>query len=207
MKRFRQPNRVESLDLNGTNAAPRSSMIFCNLATHLKAPPPPRLALPRAPPRLALPRAPPRARTWQPRRRRIAPLLGAAARIHATRSYGRHRAWQRSSRVAVLFLLAVASLRLLGAALAICAWLAAAATYTRRSHGRNRVQQRSSRVDVLFLLAVASFHRVRHRSSRVAVASRRVLGAATVIYFFAVSCFFRVFYLQYQNSKRTDSWF
>jgi hypothetical protein len=45
------------------------------------------------------------------------------------------------------------------------------------------VRQRSSRVAVLFLLAVASLHRVRHRSSRVAVASRRLLGAAAAIYF------------------------
>jgi hypothetical protein len=39
------------------------------------------------------------------------------------------------------------------------------------------VRRRSSRVDVLFLLAVASLHRVRHCSSRVAVASLRLLGA------------------------------
>jgi hypothetical protein len=68
------------------------------------------------------------------------------------------------------------------------------------------VRQRSSRVDVLFLLAIASIHRVRYRSSRVAVASRRLLGAAAeATYFSAISCFCRVFYLLYQNSKRADS--
>jgi hypothetical protein len=40
-----------------------------------------------------------------------------------------------------------------------------------RSHGRRRVRQRSSRVDVLFLFAVAFLYRVRHRSSRIVVAS------------------------------------
>jgi hypothetical protein len=43
------------------------------------------------------------------------------------RAYGRHRVRQRSNRAAVLFLLAVASFKLLGAADAISAW---------RSHGR-----------------------------------------------------------------------
>jgi hypothetical protein len=33
---------------------------------------------------------------------------------------------------------------------------------------------------------------VRHRSSRVAVASLRLLGAAAATFVFAVSCFFRV---------------
>jgi hypothetical protein len=33
-----------------TNAAPRSSLVCCSLATRRRAPPPPRLALPRAPP-------------------------------------------------------------------------------------------------------------------------------------------------------------
>jgi hypothetical protein len=102
---------------------------------------------------------------------------------------------KRSSHVGVLFLFAVASLRLLGAAAAIRASLATAAIHARRFHGRHRVRQRSSRVDVLFLLAVASLHRVRRRSSRVAVASLRLLGAAEAICFTAVSCFLRVFYL------------
>jgi hypothetical protein len=57
------------------------------------------------------------------------------------------------------------------------------------------VRQRSSRVDVHFLLAVASLHRVRHHSSRVAVASLRLRGAAAAIYFSSVSCFLCVFYL------------
>jgi hypothetical protein len=35
------------------------------------------------------------------------------------------------------------------------------------------VRQRSNRVDVAFLLAVVFLSRVRHRSSRVAVASRK----------------------------------
>jgi len=117
------------------------------------------------------------------------PLLGAAARIIAGRSHGHHRAQQRSSRVAVLFLLPVASLRLLSAAAAIRASLAAAAIRAWRSHGRHRVWQRSNRVGVLFLLAVASLHRVHHRSSRVAVNSLRLLGAAAAIYLFAVSFF------------------
>jgi hypothetical protein len=85
---------------------------------------------------------------------------------------------QHSSHVAVLFILPIAFLRLLGAAAAIRASLAATAKYAWRSHGRNRVRQRSSRVDALFLLAVASLHRVRSRSSRVAVASLRLFGAA-----------------------------
>jgi hypothetical protein len=46
------------------------------------------------------------------------------------------------------------------------------------------LRQRSSRVGVLFLLAVASLHRVRHRSSRVAVALLRLLGAAAAIQVF-----------------------
>jgi hypothetical protein len=77
------------------------------------------------------------------------PLLGAAARMHAGRSHGRHRVRQRS-RVAFFFLFPVASLRLLGAAAAIHASLAAAAKYAWRCHGRQRVRQRSSRVGVLF---------------------------------------------------------
>jgi hypothetical protein len=48
-----------------------------------------------------------------------------------------------------------------------------------------RERQRSSRVDVPFFLSVASLHRVRLRSSRVAVASRRPLGAAAAIHFFS----------------------
>jgi hypothetical protein len=91
---------------------------------------------------------------------------------------------QRSSRVAVLFLLPAASLRHFGAAAAIRASLAAAAMRAWRSHGRHRVRQRSSRVDVIFLLAVASLQCLRHRSSRVAVASLRLLSAAALIYFF-----------------------
>jgi hypothetical protein len=57
------------------------------------------------------------------------PFISSAPQqqIHAWRSHGRHRARQRSSRVAVLFLLAVASLILPGAAAAI---------NTLRSHGR-----------------------------------------------------------------------
>jgi hypothetical protein len=76
-----------------------------------------------------------------------------------------------------------------------------------RSNGRRRVRQRSIRIDVLFLLAVASLHRVRHRSSRVAVAPLRLFSAAAAIFFFADSCFFHVFYLRYQISKRTDGFF
>jgi hypothetical protein len=64
-----------------------------------------------------------------------------------------------------------------------------------RSRGRHRVRQRSSRVDILFLLAVASLYRLRHRSSRVAVASRRLLRAAAAIHFSAVLRLLRVFYL------------
>ena len=56
-------------------------------------------------------------------------FLGAAALIHAGCSHLRHRVWQRSSRVAVLFLLPVASLRLLGAVPAIQASLANAAIH------------------------------------------------------------------------------
>jgi hypothetical protein len=52
------------------------------------------------------------------------------------------------------------------------------------------VWQRNSRIDVLFLLAVASLHRVRHRSSLVAVASFKLLGAAGEIYFFRGFVFF-----------------
>jgi hypothetical protein len=52
------------------------------------------------------------------------------------------------------------------------------------------VRQRSSRVDIHFLLAAASLHRVRHRSSRVAVASLGLLGAAAAILFSAVCVFF-----------------
>jgi hypothetical protein len=126
----------------------------------------------------------------------------AAAATRAWRSHGRHGVRQRSSRLDVLFILAVASLRLLGAAAAVLASLAAAAIHVWRFHGRHRVQKRSSRVAVLFLLAVASLHRVRHRSSRVAVVSLGLLGAAAEIYAFAVSCFLRVLYLFYQNSKR-----
>jgi hypothetical protein len=43
--------------------------------------------------------------------------------------------------------------------------------------------QRSSRGGVLFLLAVAHLLRVRHGSSRVAVASRKLLGAAATLHF------------------------
>jgi hypothetical protein len=59
-----------------------------------------------------------------------------------------------------------------------------------RSHGCRRVRQRSSRVDVLFLLAAASLHRARHRSSRVAVASLRLLCAAAAFFsrFLVFSC-------------------
>jgi hypothetical protein len=62
-----------------------------------------------------------------------------------------------------------------------------------RSHARHRVRQRSSRVYVLFLLAVASLHRVRHRSSSVVVASRRLLSAAAAIYNFRDIVLFFVF--------------
>jgi hypothetical protein len=72
------------------------------------------------------------------------PLPGAAARIHVGRSHGRYRVRQRSSRVAVLSNLPVASLRLLDAAEAIRASLAASGTQARRSHGRHRKRQRSS---------------------------------------------------------------
>jgi len=74
---------------------------------------------------------------------------------------------KRSSRVDVAFLL------FLGAA---------ARTHAGRSYGRHRVQQRSSRVAVLFLFAVASLCRVRLPSSRIAVASCRLLGAAAAIF-------------------------
>jgi hypothetical protein len=112
---------------------------------------------------------------------------------------------QRSSLVAALFFIPVASLRILGAAVAIRASLAAAAIHAWRFHGRHRVRQRSSRFDVLFLLAVASLHRVRHRSSRVAVASRKLLGAAAAINLSR----FRdlVVFSTYQNSKQTDGCF
>jgi hypothetical protein len=61
-----------------------------------------------------------------------AAAAGAAAtstRIHAGNSHGRHRVRQGSSRVAVLFVLPVASLRPLGAAAAVHASLAAAAIH------------------------------------------------------------------------------
>jgi hypothetical protein len=55
------------------------------------------------------------------------------------------------------------------------------------------VRHCSSRIGVLFLLAVVSLYRVRHRSSRVAVASLRLLGAAAAILsprdFMFSSCF------------------
>jgi hypothetical protein len=51
-------------------------------------------------------------------------------------------------------------------------------------------RQCSSRVDSIFPFAGASFHRVRDRNSRVAVASLRLLGAAFSTY--------------YRNSKRAD---
>jgi hypothetical protein len=57
--------------------------------------------------------------------------------------------------------------------------------------------QRSSRVDVLFLLAVESLRRVRYRSSRVAVASHRDLGAAAEVLgntFSGGFVFLRVYY-------------
>jgi hypothetical protein len=73
-----------------------------------------------------------------------------------------------------------------------------------RFNGRRRVRQRSSRVDVLILLAVANFHRVRHRSNRVAVASLKLLGAAAAIYFSRFRVSFRLFYLLYRKSKRAD---
>jgi membrane protein YqaA with SNARE-associated domain len=56
------------------------------------------------------------------------------ARIHR-RFHGRHRVRQRSIRVVVLFLLLVASLRLIGAAVATHASLAAAAILAWRFHG------------------------------------------------------------------------
>jgi hypothetical protein len=59
---------------------------------------------------------------------------------------------------------------------------------------RHRVRQRSSRVNVLFLLAVASFHRVRHGRSRVAVASRKPLGAAAIYIFGAAAAFIFIFF-------------
>jgi hypothetical protein len=74
--------------------------------------------------------------------------------------------------------------------------------------------QRSSRGGVLFLLAVAHLLRVRHGSSRVAVASRKLLGAAALMraslaaaatYFFAISCFLRVLSMLHQNIKCADS--
>jgi hypothetical protein len=67
------------------------------------------------------------------------------------------------------------------------------------------VRQRSSRFDVLCLLAVASLHRVRHRCSRVAVASLRLLGAAEAIFFPSVSWFLRVFY-QLPELKDAGRW-
>jgi hypothetical protein len=68
------------------------------------------------------------------------------------------------------------------------------------------VRQRSSRVDFLFLLAVASLHRVRHRSSRVAVASIRLFGAAAAKFFSALSYFLRVF-TYYLSAKRAGDCF
>ena len=97
-----------------------------------------------------------------------------------------------------------ASLRLLGAAAAISTSLAAAAIHAWRSHGRHRVRQRSSRVGALFLLAIAFLHRVRLRISCATAASLRLLGAAADIFIFAVSCFFRDYYLLYPiRSKPT----
>jgi hypothetical protein len=83
--------------------------------------------------------------------------------------------------------------------------LAAAAIQAKRSDWRHRVWQRSSGVDVLLLLAVASSYRLRHRISRAAVTSRRLLGAAAAIYFSRFRFCNRVFHLMYQNSKRADN--
>jgi hypothetical protein len=102
---------------------------------------------------------------------------------------------KRSSRVAVASLslhgaaarsrIAVALIPLLGAVARI---------HAGRSYGRHRVRQRRIRFGALFLLAVAILHRVRSRSSCVAVASRRLLGAAAAIHvFFAVSRFLSFF--------------
>jgi hypothetical protein len=68
--------------------------------------------------------------------------------------------------------------------------LAAVAIHDCRSHGRRLGRKRRSRVYVPFLLAVASLHRVRHRSSRVAVASLRLLEAAAAITFPRCFAFF-----------------
>jgi hypothetical protein len=67
------------------------------------------------------------------------------------------------------------------------------------------VWQRSSRcrVDIFFLLAIASLRRVWYRSSRVAVASLRLLGAAAAIHFSAVLFFFE-FSTYCQHKKQAD---
>jgi hypothetical protein len=123
----------------------------------------------------------------------ISPIAVKSRRCRAWRSHGRHRVRKRSSRVAILFLLPAASLRVLGAATAIHASLAAAAIRACHSHGRHRVWQRSSRIAVLFLLTVASLRRVRHSSSRVAVASLGSSAPPQKRIFFAVSFFFSCF--------------
>jgi hypothetical protein len=68
------------------------------------------------------------------------------------------------------------------------------------------VQQRSSLVEVLFLFAVASLDLVRHRSSRVAVASLRLLGAAAAKKKSRFRVFF-VFSTYYRHPKRADGRF
>jgi hypothetical protein len=83
------------------------------------------------------------------------PLAVKPRRRRAWRSRRRNRVRKHSNRVAVFLLLPVASLGILGAAVAIHASLAAAAIHAWRSRGRHRVRQRSSRFVVLFLLAVA----------------------------------------------------
>jgi hypothetical protein len=124
------------------------------------------------------------------------PLLGATARMHAWRSHGRHRVCLRSSRVAVFFLLPVVSLRLLGAAAAIRASLAAAEIYAWRFHRRHRVRQRSGSVDVLFLLVSPPFTACATVAAVSPSPPIRLPGSTAAIHFSAVACFLRVFYLR-----------
>jgi hypothetical protein len=131
------------------------------------------------------------------------PLLGAAARIHAVRSHGRHREWQRSSHVAVNFIHPAASFKFLGTAAAIHvslaaairASLAAAAIKAWRSHGRHRVRYNAAAGSTPPLPRRYLLYSVRHRGFRVTDALFRLIYATAVIRFLRFRVFFRVFYL------------
>jgi hypothetical protein len=105
----------------------------------------------------------------------------------------------------VLFLLPVASIRLLGAAAAIHASLAAAAIHAWRFYGRHRLRQRSSRDDALFPLAVASLHRVCHTVAAATPSPPLVSSAPPKqCIFFCGLCFLRVYYLL--SKLEADLW-